>query len=84
MWDPYLRLDVLSLAFIYRRSSDKFIDISEFGMKDCLTISSLEWKVMMSLGQAEPIHTYGHQYTRHFIRETCYGGRVGARIQESN
>ena len=44
--------------------------------------SSLGWKLMMSLGQDEPIHTNNHQYTQHFIREACYGGRVGAKIQE--
>ena len=31
MWDPYLRTDVLSLAFTYRRYSDKICHISEFG-----------------------------------------------------
>ena len=36
---------------------------------------------MMSLGLDEPNYTYSHQYTRHFIREACYGGTVGAKIQ---
>ena len=91
MWDPYLRLDLLSVAFIYRRCSDKNYDISdknydisEFGMKDCSTTPSLGWKLMMSLGQDEPFYTYNHQCTRHFIREACYGGIVGANIQEFN
>ena len=51
-------------------------------MKDCLTTSSLAWKLMMSLGQHEPIYTYNHQYTRHFIREACDGRRVGANVQK--
>ena len=51
-------------------------------MKDCLTVSSLPWKLMMSLGQDEPIHTNTHPYTRLFIREAFYGGTVGAIFQE--
>ena len=51
-------------------------------MKDCSTTSSLEWKVMMSLGWNEPIYTYNHQYTQYFIKKASYGGRVGANIQE--
>ena len=38
----------------------------------------------MSLGQDEPIHTYTDQYTRHFLRDACYGGRVRANVQEFN
>ena len=57
MWEPFLRLDVLSLAFMYRRYSDELYDITEFDMKDCLTISSLGWELMMSVGQDEPIYT---------------------------
>ena len=41
MWEPFLRLDVLSLAFIYRRFSNKIYDNIEFGMKDCLKNLSL-------------------------------------------
>ena len=39
--DPYLRLDALSLAFLYRRYSDKIYDFREFNMNDCSTIFSL-------------------------------------------
>ena len=46
-------------------------------MKDCSSIFSLGWKLMMSLGQDEPIQTYINPYRRHFAREVCYGGRVG-------
>ena len=50
MWDPFLRLDVLSLAFIYRRFSNKIYDNIEFDMKDCLKTLSLGRKIKMSLG----------------------------------
>ena len=69
MWDQYLRLDVLSFAFTYRGQSDKNYKFGEFGIKDCLQTSSLAWKLMMSLGQGEPIYTYSNQCTRHFIRK---------------
>ena len=51
-------------------------------MKDCLTLSSVGWKLMRSLGQDEPIYTYSHPYTRLYLRQDCYGGRAGANILE--
>ena len=39
---------------------------------------------MMSRGQDEPSHTYTQQHTGNFKRRTCYGGRVGAKIQKLN
>ena len=38
----------------------------------------------MPLVQDEPKKTYNHYFTRHFIRRTCYGGKVGANLQEIN
>ena len=35
---------------------------------------------MMSLGQEKPIYTYTHPLRKLFIREACYGGRVGANV----
>ena len=79
--DPYSRLDALSLAFIYRGYSAEINAISEFGTKDCLTTSSRGWKLLMSLGQDEPINTFNYQYTRHFLKEACYAGRVESIIK---
>ena len=79
-----MRLDVLSLAFIHRRYTDKIYDLSRFGMRDCLATSSQGWKLRLSLGQYELVYTDDHQYTRHFLKETCYGGSVGANIEEYN
>ena len=44
VWEPYLKLDVLSLAVIYARHSEKMHNMSGFGIKDCLTEASLGWK----------------------------------------
>ena len=81
-WDPYLRLDVLSLAFKYRRFSDKIYVLADFSMKGFSTNSSLVWKLKMSLGQDEPIGTYSHPYTRRFLRQAYFGGRVGTSFRE--
>ena len=80
--DPYLRLDVLSKAFLYGRYSDKIYDIGKFGMKNCLTLTSLGWKLTVFLGQDEIIYTYNHRYSRPLMREACYGGRVATNIQD--
>ena len=68
LWNPFFKWDVLSLAFIKRRYSDEIYDIEEFCIQDCLTTSSLGWKLKMSLCQDELIYTY-NQNTRHFIGE---------------
>ena len=60
MWDPYLRSDHLRLAFVFRRYSDNIYDISEFDVKDCLTITSLCWKSRMSPGRDDPIYIKTH------------------------
>ena len=83
MWDPYLRLYFVTIAFIYREHPAKIYDISGFAMKDSLAVCSLGWRLMTSHGQDEPIHTYSYSHTRHFSRETCYGGKVGANFQQT-
>ena len=44
IWEPYLKLDVLCLAFIYARHSMEMQKMSGFGIKDSLTEASLGWK----------------------------------------
>ena len=44
IWEPYLRLDVLCLAFIYARHSQEMKKISDFVINDCLTEASVGWK----------------------------------------
>ena len=41
IWEPYLKLDVLCLAFIYARQSMEMQKMSGFGIKDCSTEASL-------------------------------------------
>ena len=44
IWEPYLKLHVLCLAFIYARHSMEMQKMTGFGIKDCLTGASLGWK----------------------------------------
>ena len=44
IWEPYLRMDILTLAIIYARYSMNMQTITGFGMKDCLSLPSLGWK----------------------------------------
>ena len=41
IWEPYIQLDVLCLAFIYANYSIKMQKMNGFGIKDCLTNASL-------------------------------------------
>ena len=51
-------------------------------LKSVIAISPLEWKLMMCLGQDEPIYTYTHPLTKHFVKEDCSGGRLGTNFRE--
>ena len=44
IWEPYLKLDVLCLAFKYEKHSMEMQNKNGFGTTDCLTKASLGWK----------------------------------------
>ena len=79
-WEPYLKMDILSLAFIYSRYSMNMSSITGFGMKDCLSLPSSGWKHFMTsrTPSEEPIYSYADKYMRHFGRQSIKGGKVGA------
>ena len=79
-WEPYLKMDILSLAFIYARYSLNMSSITGFGMKDCLSLHSLGWKHFISsrTPSDEPIYSYADKYMRHFVRHSIKGRNVGA------
>ena len=52
-WLPYLKMDVLSLAFIYARYSMNMNSLTGFGMKNCLSLPSLGWKYYNSMRTEE-------------------------------
>ena len=57
-WLPYLKMDVLSLAFIYARYTMNMDSLTEFGMKNCLSLPSLGWKYYNSLREEEDENLY--------------------------
>ena len=57
--------------------------ITNFGMKNCLSLPSLGWKYYNSMREEddadiEPIYSYNDKYMRHFVRQSIKGGKVGA------
>ena len=79
-WLPYLKNDVLSTAFSYARYSKGMEELTQFGMKNSLTLPSLANKYFNSLRDEsdEPIYTYNDEFMRHFIRQSIKGGRCSA------
>ena len=86
VWEPYLKLDVLCLAFIYARHSMEMQKMSGFGIKDCLTEASLGWTCFGIYNKDRGYYTFNDKYVRDFIRKSIKGGRVAAlnRYFESN
>ena len=86
IWEPYLKLDVLCLAYIYARHSMEMQKMSGFGIKDCLTEASLGWKCFGNYNKDREFYTFNDIYVRNFIRKSIKGGRVAAlnRYFESN
>ena len=76
-WLLYLKNDVLSTGFSFARYSKNKEELTEFGMKNSLTLPSLANKTFNSLGDEsdEPIYTYNVEYTRHFVRNCIKCGR---------
>ena len=78
IWEPYLKLDLLCLAFIYARQSMEMQKMSGFGIKGCLTEASLGWKCFGTYNQDREFFTFNEKYVRDFLRKSIKGGRAGA------
>ena len=79
-WLPYVKNDVLSTAFCYARYTMGMEELTEFGMKNSLTLPSLANKYFNSLRDEndEPIYTYTDPFMRNFVRKAIKGGRCNA------
>ena len=79
-WLPYVKNDVLSTAFCYARYTMGMEELTEFGMKNSLTLPSLANKYFNSLRDEndEPIYTYTDTFMRNFVRKSIKGGRCNA------
>ena len=64
----------------------KMQKLSGFGIKDCLTEASLEWKCFRSHNKDQEFYSFNVKYVRGFIRKLIKGWSVAAFItySESN
>ena len=71
---------MLSTAFCYARYTMGMEELTNFGMKNSLTLPSLANKYFRSLGDEkdEPIYTYTDPFMRNFVRQSIKGGRCKA------
>ena len=74
IWEPYLKLDVLCLAFIYARHSIEMQKMSGFGIKDCLKDASLGWKSFGTYNKDREFYNFNKNYVRYFNRKSVKGG----------
>ena len=75
-WLGYVKQDVLCTVLSYARYSKAKEEITGFGMKDCLSLPRLGWKLSNSLGteEDEPIYTYNDQYMGWLVGQSFKGG----------
>ena len=67
IWGPYLKLDVLCLAFIYARHSLEMQKMGGFGIKDCFTEASLGWNRFGTYNEDRKFQTLNDKYVHDFI-----------------
>ena len=79
-WLPYVKNDVFCTAFSYVRYIKAMEEITDFTMKDCLSLPCLGLENFNSLRTEEdkPIYTYNDKYMTWFVSQAAYGGRVCA------
>ena len=68
-WLPYVKNDVLSIAFCYASYKMGMKELTKFGPKSSLTLPSLANNFLNSLGDEidEPIHTYTNPNMINFV-----------------
>ena len=76
--EPYLKSDVLCLGFTYARYSMEMQNMSEFGIKDCLTEASLGWKCFGEYSKSRQFRTLSENYVSDFIHKSIKGRKVSA------
>ena len=80
-WEPYLRLDVISLACVIAKYNKIMKDLCGQNMETNISSPSLTFKGWLkdNIPKLE-INSFTHPYTRWFIRKSIKGGRVSANI----
>ena len=79
-WLPFVKNDVLSTVFCYARYTMGMEEITNFGKKNSLTLTSLANNFLNSLGDQndEPVFNYTDPSMRNFVRQSIKGGRCNA------
>ena len=74
---PYVENDVLSTAFCYARYQMGVEKLTNFSMKNSLTLTSLanENFKLLKDEKDEPIYTYSYPFMKNFVPESVKGGR---------
>ena len=77
-WLLYVKQVVLCTTFSYARYSKAKDEITEFGMKDSLSLPRMGWKYFNSFRTEEDelICTYSDKSMRRFTRQSIKRGRV--------
>ena len=76
-WLPYVKNHVLSTVFCYARYTLGMEELTNFGMKNSLTLPSLANKHFNSLRDEndEPLYTYTDPFVKKFVRNAFKGDR---------
>ena len=85
-WLPFVKNDVLSTAFCYARYTKGKEEITNFEMKNSLTLPSLANNYFNSLRDEneELVYTYTDPFMRTFVRQSINGGKCNAFNQQYN
>ena len=83
-WFDYIKNVVLCTAFSYARHSKSRAEVTDYGMKDCLTLPGLGWKHFNTLRKKDDdtFFTYKDRFMRWFVQQSTKRGRVYAFNQQ--
>ena len=83
-WLLYVKYDVLSTAFSFAGFIMGMEELTNFNMKNLITLPSLAKKYFNSLRDEndEPVYTYTDNFMRNFVRTSRKGGRCNAFNQQ--
>ena len=80
--DPYSRIDGVTLTIICLKNSHLKYDFCGFELNDSWTNSFLASKCLLALRPpGDSLFVLPHPFTRHFVWEGVYAGRVSANVQ---
>ena len=76
-WLPYVKIDVLSIAFCWARYTMGMEGLTNFGMKNSLTSPSSANKYLNNLRDEndETLYTYSDPFMRSFVRDSIKGSK---------